>query len=366
MGSVLQRKSHPRAGRFQLALNLKGLSSEKNPCMCFRKLKSHSLIAHRISLLTCLLFISLTPVAHAALPVDPPPASAPARAEGVLDEIQIAGSGLKARGWVGAGDSANPVAGISIVVDGVEIYSGGFEKQPRPDVAQAKGRSDWLESGFLIQAPINAPLPDGPRKFTATALLKNGERFDLRVPEESLTVGPAMPATPAANPPQLLGQLDESVLEGNQLKVRGWVASADPAQQIQTILLKSGEETLYRGEFQIEERPDVAKALGKPDLVNSGWIVRFDWSGKPAPSSIRPHFETQTGEILSLPLPIAALAPSALPAQPAPSEALMSTRLAWLAAFLLVGGVGVVVYRAYQRRGNSSPNERKMGRQTFL
>lgn len=317
--------------------------------MCFRKLQIHSLIAHRISLLTCLLFVSLTPVAHAALPVDPPPASAPARAEGVLDEIQIAGSSLKARGWVGAGDSANPVAGISIVVDGIEIYSGGFVKQPRPDVAQAKGRSDWLENGFLIQAPLNASLPEGPRKFTATALLKNGDRLDLRVPEETLTVEPAMPATPAAQP-SLLGQLDEVVLEGGQLKVRGWVASADPAKKIKTILLKSGEETLYRGEFQIEERPDVAKALGKSDLVNSGWIVRFDWSGKPAPSSITPHFETQTGEILLLPVPAAIQAPSA---ETAPPEALMSTRLAWLAAFLLAGGVGVVVYRAYQRRGNS-------------
>jgi hypothetical protein len=147
------------------------------------------------------------------------------------------------------------------------------------------------------------------------------------------------------------------VLEGNQLKVRGWVASADPAQQIQTTLLKSGEETLYRGEFQIEERPDVAKALGKPDLVNAGWIVRLDWSGKPAPSSITPYFETQTGEILSLPLSSAAQAPSAQPAPPAPPEALMSTRLAWLAAVLLAGGVGVVIYRVYQRRGNNVSNK---------
>jgi hypothetical protein len=160
-----------------------------------------------------------------------------------------------------------------------------------------------------------------------------------------------MPATPAANPPQLLGQLDEVLLEGNQLNVRGWVASADPAHQIQTILLKSGKETLYRGEFQIEERPDVAVALGKPDLVNSGWIVRLDWSGKPAPSSITAHFEMQTGEILLLPGPTATQAPSA---ETAPPEALIGTRLAWFAAFLLAGGMGLVVYRVYQRRGNSS------------
>ena len=278
-----------------------------------------------------------------------PAASAPANAEGVLDEIQISGSDLKVRGWAGAGDSANLVTGIRLLVDGVEIYSGGFEKQPRPDVAQAKGRSDWAQSGLLLQAPLKNPLPEGPRKFTATALLKNGDHFDLRVPEESVTLGLATPT----DQPSLLGHLDEVVLEGGQLKVRGWAAWPNSGQKPQVILLRSGEETLYRGEFQIEERPDVATALGKPDLVNSGWIVRLDWSGKPAPSSITPQFEMETGEILSLPLPIAGQAPSAQPALPAPSEELMGTRLAWLAAFLLAGGLGVVVYRAYQRRGNS-------------
>ena len=318
--------------------------------MCFRKLKSHSSISHRFFLFATILFISLTPAAQASLTTDPPSASAPASAEGVLDEIQISGSDLKVRGWAGAGDSANPVTGIRLLVDGVEIYSGGFEKQPRPDVAQAKGRSDWAPSGLLLQAPLENPLPEGPRKFTATALLKSGDHFDLRVPEESVFLGLAPPAAQ----PSLPGQLDEVVLEGGELKVRGWVLSPNSGQKPQVILLKSGEETLYRGGFQIEERPDVATALGKPDLVNSGWIVRLDWSGKPAPSFITAHFEMETGEILSLPLPITAQAQSAHPAPPAPSEALMGTRLAWLAAFLLAGGLGVVVYRAYQRRGNSS------------
>jgi hypothetical protein len=254
--------------------------------MYFRKLQIHFRIAHRISLLTCLLFISLTPVAHAALPVDPPPASAPARAEGVLDEIQIAGSGLKARGWVGAGDSANPVAGISIVVDGVEIYSGGFEKQPRPDVAQAKGRSDWLESGFLIQSPLNAPLPEGPRKFTATAVLKNGDSLDLRVPEESISVGPAMPATPAANPPQLFGQLDEVVPEmtgcvdfirinGKSISCGGWFAkSGGNGEGIKSIIIRDnvGLELLLKNIIK-NERKDVAQVFNKPEWINSGWSV---------------------------------------------------------------------------------------------
>jgi hypothetical protein len=112
-------------------------------------------------------------------------ASKVVESEGVLDNIQINGNALKARGWAGPGDSANPVVGISIVVDGVEIYSGGLEKQQRPDVARAKSRSDWLESGWNIKAPLSLPIPDGPRKITATATLKNGDHFDLRVPEKS-------------------------------------------------------------------------------------------------------------------------------------------------------------------------------------
>ena len=177
-----------------------------------------------------ILFISLTPAAQASLPTDPPAASAPASAEGVLDEIQISGSDLKVRGWAGAGDFANPVTGIRLLVDGVEIYSGGFEKQPRPDVAQAKGRSDWAQSGLLLQAPLKNPLPEGPRKFTATALLKNGDHFDLRVPEESVTLGLATPT----DQPSLLGQLDEVVLEGGQLKVRGWAAWPNSGQKPQS------------------------------------------------------------------------------------------------------------------------------------
>lgn len=331
--------------------------------MSFRKLKSHSKlnshssISNRIFLFATILFISLILPLHASHPAGNSSAITTAKAEGVLDEIQITGSDLKLRGWAGAGDSGNPVTGIRLLADGVEIYSGGFEKQPRPDVAEAKGRSDWAQSGLLLQAPLKNPLPEGLRKFTATALLKNGEHFDLRVPEESVILGLAPPAAQ----PSLLGQLDEVVLEGGQLKVRGWAVSQNSGQKPQVIILKSGEETLYRGAFQVEERPDVATALGKPDLVNSGWTVRLDWGGKPAPSSITPQFEMETGENLSLPMPITAQAQSAHPAPPAPSEELMSTRLTWLTAFLLVGGVGLFVYRVSQRLGNYSPNEIKMG-----
>jgi hypothetical protein len=293
------------------------------------------------------IFSIIAPAANAKQPVDILAVPSIVSSEGVLDEIQITGNTLKARGWALSSDSANWVTGIRLLIDNVEIYSGGFKKQQRPDVAQAKGRPDWLESGWVIEATLINPLPDGSRKIEATALLKNGERYDLWVPEELI---PVVSSTPLASQ-ELMGHLDEAVIEGDQLKVRGWVAISNPSQKIQTILLKSGDEILYRGKFQIEERPDVATALGKPDLINSGWIVRLDWSGKPAPSSITPHFEMQTGETLSLPLSSAAQAPIA---QPAPSEALMGTRLAWLAAFLLAGGVGGGIYRAYQRRRNSS------------
>ena len=89
--------------------------------MSFRNLQIHSRIARRIFLIAFLLFISLIPVALAVRPADTPAALAPASAEGVLDEIQISGSDLKAHGWAGAGDSAKPVTGIRRLVDGVEV-----------------------------------------------------------------------------------------------------------------------------------------------------------------------------------------------------------------------------------------------------
>jgi hypothetical protein len=267
---------------------------------------------------------------------------------GFIDSVEIDGRNLLAFGWADSGDAANPVTGIRILVDSVEVYNGGFEKQSRPDVAENHGRSDLSHSGWLVRSNLSKPINEGLRKISGSAIQKNGKSFDLNVLENSSEVLIKSPANKEA----LSGQLDHIVLEGDQLNVRGWAASTDPARKIKKILLKSGEEILYHGEFQIQERPDVAAALGKPDWVNSGWIVCMDWSGKPAPSSITPQFEMETGEILSLPpLPIAAQTPAG---QPAPSDKLMGTRLPWLAVFLLAGGVAVLVYRAYKRRRNSA------------
>ncbi len=282
----------------------------------------------------------MAPAANGKQPVDALAVPSIVSSEGVLDEIQITGNTLIARGWAVSSDSANWVTGIRLLVDGVEVHSGGFKKQQRPDVAQAKGRPDWLESGWVIEATLIYPLPDGLRKIEATALLKNGERFDLWVPEELI---PVVSFTPLASR-ELMGHLDEAVIEGDQLKVRGWVAISDPSKKIQTILLKSGDEVFYRGKFQIEERPDVAAALGKPEHLHSGWVVRLDWSGKEPPAPISTHFEMQTGEIIRLPVPVyassqASIAPSAAQSNP------ILTRVAWLAAILLAGLAGSLAYR---------------------
>jgi hypothetical protein len=286
------------------------------------------------------------------LPLPPALASQPfgnsapiatAKGKGVLDEIQMTGNALKARGWAISSDSANWVTGIRLMVDGVEIYSGGFKKQQRSDVAQAKGRPDWLESGWVIEATLTNPLPDGPRKIEAIALLENGERFDLWVPKELI---PVVSSTPLASQ-ELMGHLDEAVIWGGQLKVRGWVAISDPSQKIRTILLQSGDEILYRGKFQIEERPDVAAALGKSELLHTGWVIRLDWGGKPSPSSISTHFEMQTGEIIRLPVPVGASSQASVAPSSAQSNPIL-TRVAWLAAILLAGLAGRLAYKKFQ------------------
>jgi hypothetical protein len=131
---------------------------------------------------SCVLIVALTFLtdSNPAQAQDVPPASRAVSSEGVVDRLQVTGQTLEARGWAGSGDPQNPVVAIRILLDGIEIYKGSFETQQRPDVARAKGNPEWLQSGWSIKAPLQAPLSEGNKKITATAILKNSDHFDLR------------------------------------------------------------------------------------------------------------------------------------------------------------------------------------------
>ena len=133
---------------------------------------------------------------------------------GFIDSVEIDGRNLLALGWADSGDAANPVTGIRILVDSVEVYNGGFEKQSRPDVAENHGRSDLSHSGWLIRSNLSKPINEGLRKISGSAIQKNGKSFDLNVPENSSGVLIKSPANKEA----LSGQLDHFVLEGDQLR----------------------------------------------------------------------------------------------------------------------------------------------------
>jgi len=130
-----------------------------------------------------LCFLNLTASAIASQLVATPTAAALVSTDGFLDEIHINGKEIKARGWAGTVDAANPVIGICLYLDGIEIYNGGVVKQKRPDVVLAKASNGWLESGWQILAPLRIPYPEGIRQVTAIGLLKNGDHFNLRVNE---------------------------------------------------------------------------------------------------------------------------------------------------------------------------------------
>lgn len=107
---------------------------------------------------------------------------------GFLDDLKISQNAVTAHGWAGAEESTNPVIQISIFADTDKIYSGSFKKTQRPDVAKATGRSDWLESGWVIRAPLPRPLPAGKRIITAVASQKNGDFFNLNIPENNVLI----------------------------------------------------------------------------------------------------------------------------------------------------------------------------------
>jgi len=71
-------------------------------------------------------------------------------AEGFVDGIEFAESSLSARGWAASNDNSK-INRIIIQKDSFIIFSGEIKSEIRPDVVKARGRADWLNSGWCIQ-----------------------------------------------------------------------------------------------------------------------------------------------------------------------------------------------------------------------
>jgi hypothetical protein len=224
----------------------------------------------------------------------PPTNNEVSKPAGVVDRLQVTGQTLEARGWAGSGDSLNPVVAIRILFDDIEVYKGDFKTNHRPDVARVKGNPAWLQSGWSIKNPLQDSLSEGNKKITAAALLKNGESFAMKTPIEFVRISQGASALKS----KAQGHLDEVKREDSLIKARGWAASGDPYKKITAIILKSGEEIIYRGAFQVQERQDVATALGNPALANCGWLVETSLPIDKKISEISVEVEVDSGEII--------------------------------------------------------------------
>jgi hypothetical protein len=98
---------------------------------------------------------------------------------GGVDSLVVDGNNVSAMGWAGVVNPNRMIVSLSLWSADTLIYDGHFEQFERPDVAKAKGRDDWLMSGWRI----NAVLPDNLKVDSDTikvvVKLDNGAFGDL-------------------------------------------------------------------------------------------------------------------------------------------------------------------------------------------
>ena len=95
--------------------------------------------------------------------------------QGSVDSLVVGGDKLIAQGWAGAGKPNNKVVSISIWLADTLVYEGEFERFERPDVVNAIGRNDWLQSGWRISAALPSNLEAGVYPVRVLAELDNGQ-----------------------------------------------------------------------------------------------------------------------------------------------------------------------------------------------
>ena len=103
------------------------------------------------------------------------------RIQGNLESLVINGEGLIAEGWVGSTRANSKVVSISIFFGNELVYKGPFERQFRPDVIKATGRSDWTRAGWRIDSDLPSAINSGSYPVRAVVRLDNGHEEILPV-----------------------------------------------------------------------------------------------------------------------------------------------------------------------------------------
>ena len=69
------------------------------------------------------------------------------------------------------------------------------------------------------------------------------------------------------------GSVDSLVINGEKLFVEGWVGVANQNIKVTSISIWLADTLIYNGPFERQQRPDVVRATGRGDWLNSGWRI---------------------------------------------------------------------------------------------
>ena len=96
-----------------------------------------------------------------------------------FDGVPKVGGTLLLRGWAADPDDGAPVKKIEITIDDRVVALAGTINLPRPDVAAAGHRDDWLHSGWGAEVRMTGVFP-GKHRLAAIAYDSAGAKAELQ------------------------------------------------------------------------------------------------------------------------------------------------------------------------------------------
>jgi hypothetical protein len=180
---------------------------------------------------------------------------------------------LLVRGWAVDNEDGAPVTRVEIRIDGNAVGDAVLGSA-RPDIANAYGRQDFLNSGWTLTVNIGS-LSLGQHTVTAVA-------FDSANASTSLGVPINITVVTSNQAPQ--GWMDEAVdaadgdatiQQNGNLFVRGWAVDNEDGAPVTRVEIRIdgvavGDATLGAA------RQDIANAYGRQDFLNSGWSLTLN------------------------------------------------------------------------------------------
>lgn len=138
-----------------------------NTPLVYRSLR----IFHHLICLTLGLLLSCT-VSASAQAAEPP-------GYGHVDSITFDGQRVTATGWAADLKGDQLINIVNLYLNAQTVYTGSFERFPRPDVASVTNRPDWINSGWKASFELPDDIEPGEYAVSANTRTRTGESFVL-------------------------------------------------------------------------------------------------------------------------------------------------------------------------------------------